>query len=145
MSRQILFVQGGGDGTHDAWDNKLVDSLTAELGEGYELRYPPMPNEGEPDYATWKAALVKEFADLDDDAILAGHSIGGTFLIHTVAEQHPKRRWSAIALIAAPYLGDGGWSGDTTDPAANLSEALRPDGRQPRLTAIMPALPSSAR
>ncbi|MEP7191263.1 MAG: hypothetical protein ABI903_00175 [Actinomycetota bacterium] len=25
--RQILFIQGGGAGTHDEWDNKLVESL----------------------------------------------------------------------------------------------------------------------
>ena len=24
---QILFIQGGGAGTHDEWDNKLVASL----------------------------------------------------------------------------------------------------------------------
>ena len=26
-ARQILFIQGGGAGTHDDWDNKLVESL----------------------------------------------------------------------------------------------------------------------
>jgi hypothetical protein len=26
-TRQILFIQGGGAGTHDEWDNKLVESL----------------------------------------------------------------------------------------------------------------------
>ena len=30
--RQVLFVQGGGEGVHDAWDNRLVDSLGGELG-----------------------------------------------------------------------------------------------------------------
>ena len=28
-ARQILFIQGGGEGTHDEWDHKLVDSLRA--------------------------------------------------------------------------------------------------------------------
>jgi hypothetical protein len=28
---EVLFVQGGG-GTHDKWDNKLVESLERELG-----------------------------------------------------------------------------------------------------------------
>ena len=32
MSNQILFIQGGGEGTHDAWDNKLVDSLEQLIG-----------------------------------------------------------------------------------------------------------------
>ena len=48
MPRQILFIQGAGEGTHDAWDNQLVASLEAELGPDYAVRYPRMPNEGEP-------------------------------------------------------------------------------------------------
>ena len=86
-----------------------------------------MPNEGEPLYAAWKAELFKEFDELDDDAILVGHSVGGTFLLHAVAEQRPKRKWSAILLIAAPFLGEGGWSGDDTDPSTDLTEELRAD------------------
>ena len=62
MTRQVLFIQGGGEGTHDEWDNKLVDSLSRELGPSYAIRYPLMPNEADPNYAAWKAALEAEFA-----------------------------------------------------------------------------------
>src|SRR6185436_6267424 len=61
MARQVLFVQGGGAGTHDEWDNKLVDSLSRELGAGYDILYPRMPDEGDPNYARWTAALASEF------------------------------------------------------------------------------------
>ena len=44
-TRQILFIQGGGAGAHDEWDDKLVESLRRELGGGYEVRYPRMPGE----------------------------------------------------------------------------------------------------
>jgi len=37
-SRQILFIQGGGAGAHDEWDDKLVDSLRRGLGNGWEIR-----------------------------------------------------------------------------------------------------------
>jgi hypothetical protein len=33
--RQVLFVQGGGGGVHDDWDDKLVASLATELDGGY--------------------------------------------------------------------------------------------------------------
>lgn len=46
--QDILFIQGGGAGTYDEWDNKLVDSLRRELGEGFEVRYPRMPDEDDP-------------------------------------------------------------------------------------------------
>ena len=48
-TKQLLFVQGGGKGTHDAWDNKLVASLEQALGPDYAIRYPRMPDEGDPD------------------------------------------------------------------------------------------------
>lgn len=58
--RQILFVQGGGADVHDTWDNKLVDSLRRELGPGYEIRYPRMPNEGDPSFPAWRTALEED-------------------------------------------------------------------------------------
>ena len=45
---QILFIQGGGAGTDDDWDNKLVESLLRGLGDGYEVQYPRMPDEDDP-------------------------------------------------------------------------------------------------
>jgi len=33
-TRQILFIQGGGAGAHDEWDDKLFDSLSRELRAG---------------------------------------------------------------------------------------------------------------
>jgi len=112
MRRQVLFVQGGGTRVHDEWDNKLVDSLQHELGPSYEVRYPRMPNEDDPSYATWKTTLQKEIASLNDGAIVVGHSIGGTILINVLAEHPRARELGAIFLIAAPFIGDGGWQLD---------------------------------
>jgi len=124
MTIQVLFVQGGGKGVHDEWDDKIVDSLERELGPDYTVRYPRMPNEANPTYAKWKAALKREFAGLDDGAILVGHSIGGTILIRTIAEDPPEQAIGGIFLIAAPFVGDGGWPsediGALTDSGASL-------------------------
>ena len=43
----VLFVQGAGEGVHDDWDRKLVESLRRELGPHYDVRYPRMPNEAD--------------------------------------------------------------------------------------------------
>jgi predicted alpha/beta hydrolase family esterase len=109
MKRQLLFVQGGGAGVHDEWDSKLVESLRRALGPGYEVRYPRMPDEGDPSFAAWSATLRDEFARLDDGAIVVAHSVGGTILINTLAEQPPDLTFGAIFLIAAPFVGEGGW------------------------------------
>ncbi len=110
--RQILFIQGGGVGVHDEWDNELVDSLRRELGDGYDVRYPRMPDEDDPSYETWGAAVGREMAALDDGAVVAGHSVGGTILINVLAEHPPERKLTAIVLIAAPFVGTGGWPGE---------------------------------
>ena len=126
MQKQILFIQGGGPGTHDNWDNKLVESLRRELGPGYEILYPRMPNEDDPSYSLWKAALANEIEDLDEGAVLIGHSIGGTILINFLAEARPNLKFDGICLIAAPFVGAGGWPGDEIDMTANLGEKLSP-------------------
>jgi len=124
MKRQVLFVQGGGEGVHDDWDGKLVESLRSELGPNYEIRYPRMPDENDPSYVTWKATLEKELAALNDGAILVGHSIGGTILINALAEHPSERELGAIFLIAAPFVGEGGWQTDDWKPQRELAGKL---------------------
>ena len=124
MTRQVLFVQGGGEGVHDAWDNKLVDSLGNELGPGYAIRYPRMPNEADPGYAAWKAALEKEFGALEPDAILVGHSIGATILLNVLAERAPAHAIKGLFLIAAPFIGRGGWASHDFEPRPDLAARL---------------------
>lgn len=126
MTNQILFVQGAGEGTHDHWDNKLVASLERELGESYVVRYPQMPGEDDPSYVAWKAALLEEFDSLRDGAILVAHSFGGSVLMHVLAEQPPKLRLGGIFVMAAPFMGEGGWPGDAMDDVGVLSERLTP-------------------
>ena len=124
MTIQVLFVQGGGQGAHDEWDNKLVDSLERELGPGYRVRYPRMPHEADPTYEDWKAALTRHFARFDDGAMLVGHSIGGTIMIRTVADAPPKWRIGGIFLIAAPFVGKDGWSSEDIEPLSDLGGKL---------------------
>lgn len=109
LKRQLLFVQGGGKGTHDEWDNKLVESLQRGLGSNYDIHYPRMPNEDEPSYIPWRTTLERALGALQDGAVLVGHSVGGTILVKVLTEQASARKVGAIFLIAAPFVGDGGW------------------------------------
>jgi predicted alpha/beta hydrolase family esterase len=112
VKRQILFVQGGGRGVHEQWDQKLVDSLRRELGPEYEVHYPRMPAEAQPKYASWKPTLERELRALEPGAILVGHSVGGTILVAVLAEESLGRELGGIFLLAAPFAGDGGWPSD---------------------------------
>ena len=121
---QVLFIQGGGPGVHDEWDAGLVESLIDALGAGYEVRYPRMPAEDDPSYARWGPAIRREMDALDNGAVVVGHSVGGTVLIHTVSEMPLKRSLGAIVLLAAPFVGAGGWPGDEFELPADLGERL---------------------
>lgn len=118
---EILFVQGGGSGAHDEWDDKLVDSLRRELGD--EVRYPRMPAEDDPSYAAWSVAIRGELAALADGAVVVGHSVGGTILVQTLSES-AERALAMIVLIAAPFVGPGGWPGEEFELPADLGARL---------------------
>ncbi len=120
----VLFVQGAGEAVHDEWDNKLVESLRRELGPDYEVRYPVMPNEADPQFAAWRVALEREIAALPAGAIIVGHSIGGTILVNVLAERAPAVELGAIALVAAPFVGHGGWKSDDIEPPSDLAARL---------------------
>jgi predicted alpha/beta hydrolase family esterase len=125
MTTQLLFVQGGGgENVHDAWDNKLVESLERDLGPDYEIRYPRMPDEDDPKFARWKVALRKELDKLDDRAVLVGHSIGATILVHSLAEVPPERPPAGIFLVSMPFVGKEGWPSDEIQPKPDLGVKL---------------------
>jgi pimeloyl-ACP methyl ester carboxylesterase len=123
---QILFIQGGGAGAHDEWDDKLVESLRRELGGEYEVRYPRMPDEGDPRYARWSTAIRREMAALDDGAVVVGHSVGAAILLDALAGQPPEKGLGAIVLIAAPFVGESGWLSDEFELTSDLGAKLPP-------------------
>ena len=125
MKRQLLFVQGGGRDTHDAWDDKLVASLRQALGPAYTIRYPRMPGEADPDPAAWKKTVARELGKLRDGAFLVGHSIGAAILMDYLADGTLKRRLAGVFLIATPFIGDGGWPSEALRPTRQAARALR--------------------
>ena len=85
-----------------------------------------MPAEDDPSYAAWGPALVRAIAALEDGAIVVGHSVGGTILIQTLADQAPDVELAAIVLIAAPFVGEGGWPDEEFELSSDLGSRLPP-------------------
>lgn len=112
MKKQVLFLQGAGRGAYEA-DNRLVDNLRHLLGSEFEVHYPMMPDEDNPDYSTWKQQIESELTTLNGNVILVGHSLGASILIKYLAENTIEKTISGIFLIATPYWGgSGGWRYD---------------------------------
>jgi predicted alpha/beta hydrolase family esterase len=104
----ILFIQGGGEGAH-AIDHKLVLSLTHALKDACTMVYPGMPEENDPDYERWKAAIEKELHKIEGPVILVAHSVGSFLLLKYILESKIDKNIIGIFLIATPFVGEGGW------------------------------------
>jgi uncharacterized protein len=107
--RHVLFVHGAGAGAHEA-DSKLGAALQAELGAGWKVACPKMPEE-RPEYRLWKAEIARALAHWTEPGFFVGHSFGGSLLLKYLSEE-PTTPTAGIFIIAAPYWGQGGWSGD---------------------------------
>jgi uncharacterized protein len=105
MTKQVLLIQGGGGGAYEA-DAVLAENLREKLGPAYNVHYPQMPNEEEPDYKTWKRTILDEARNMGERAILVGHSIGASVLIKMLTEQGQKPSIAGVFLAAAPFWHD---------------------------------------
>ena len=105
MRKQVLFIQGGGDGGYEA-DAKLVASLQKALGNDYEIRYPRMQNDDAATDFGWLKQIGKEIGKLRDDAILVAHSLGASLLLKYLSENMVSKKVSGIFLMSTPF-----WNG----------------------------------
>jgi len=85
---------------------KWTDSLSVDLGENYEVMNPNMPFKYGADYEGWKIWFERHFDFIkDNEPILIGHSLGGTFLLKYLSENNfPKKIYQLH--LAAPVVFD---------------------------------------
>jgi len=108
MKKQILFIQGAGEGAYED-DKKLAASLQHSLGTEYEVHYPAMPDEENASYEQWKHQIEKELIAMEGSIILIGHSVGASIVIKCMSEMEVKKPIDGIFLIANPFWGGDGW------------------------------------
>jgi hypothetical protein len=123
MPKQVLFIQGGGEGAH-ATDSDLAASLARLLGGEFEVRYPFMPNEAAPEYINWKATILEGLRALGDEAFVVAHSVGGAVVVRLLAEAGPPKPLAGLFLVAAPYIGVGGWVIGGFETPADLAAGI---------------------
>jgi uncharacterized protein len=107
MKKQILFIQGAGEGAYKA-DKLLADSLQRTLGTDYEIIYPEMPDEENTPYEQWKNKIINELAVLENP-ILVGHSVGASIIAKFLSEVNLEKQIHGIFFIANPFWGGDGW------------------------------------
>ena len=111
MKKQVLFIQGAGEGAYEE-DAKLAASLGDALGSEYHVSYPRMPHAESPEDEVWMAQISKELAPLDGKVILVGHSAGGAVLLKYLLKKNVEKSMAGIFLISIPYWGPEDEQGD---------------------------------
>jgi predicted alpha/beta hydrolase family esterase len=86
------------------------ERLREDLGEGFEVFAPTMPNKQNAKYAEWKLWFERYLEHLRNGAALAGWSLGGGFLVKYLTENVLPFKPAALFLLAAPFAlaGRGG-------------------------------------
>ena len=105
MKQQVLFVHSAGPQERGEGSSHMVAALQKALGDGYDVRFPRMPDPDDPAYVPWKERVQAEIAGLDEDALLVGHSLGGSVLLKYLSESNRKRAVPGLFLVATPLWG----------------------------------------
>lgn len=118
--KQVILIRGGESfETNDEFLNylktcevslkmfqKKIDwksTLDQDLGEGYGVLLPQMPNKENARYTEWKIWFERMFAYLDSEVILIGSSLGGTFLTKYLAENTFPKKITQLHLAAPAH------------------------------------------
>jgi predicted alpha/beta hydrolase family esterase len=107
-AKQVLFIQGGGEGAFLA-DKPLAESLQKSLGPDYQVRYPAMPGESDPNDEMWSAEIRRQLEKMGGDTLLVGHSVGAHVLLRFIVRDRGRSTLPGVFLIATPFVGEGGW------------------------------------
>jgi len=121
----VLFIQGGGKGARSA-DAPLADSLKRALGPKYDLRFPRMPNEADPNVESWKQKISSELSRIAGGVILVAHSVGGSILLRYLAEEKVEKPIAGVFLLAVPSWDEDRWNFDDLKLPRDVAVKLAP-------------------
>ena len=106
----VLFVQGAGENAHAA-DRVMADALATELGDRFQVVFPRLPDEADPDRNAWRRRIAAD-ARRASALIVVAHSAGAANVADMLAEgrhaEVPGVR--GMFLLAPPFIGPGGWA-----------------------------------
>ena len=107
--RQILFIHSAGPQGAGQGSDVLLAYIREHMGKSFEIIAPAMPEPDQPEYIRWKMKLSHNLQQLKDDALLIGHSLGGSVLMKYLTEEEPDKRFGGLFVIASPFWGKENW------------------------------------
>jgi uncharacterized protein len=109
-AQPVLFIQGAGGMHQPEGSGELAAYLAQELGTGYSVIAPEMPDADNPHYQPWRDRIEQELGAIDEAAILVGHSFGGSVLLKYLAEGSYPKPVRGLFLVSVPNWGLDGWA-----------------------------------
>lgn len=82
---------------------KWPQTLRRELGEGWRVMTPRMPNSQNARYDEWKVWFMRHLALTEQPPVLLGWSLGGMFLVKYLIEEAVAEPFPALLLLGAPF------------------------------------------
>ena len=111
-TQPVLFIQGAGGMHQPEGSGRLAAYLARELGTGYRVIAPEMPDADNPRYQPWRDRIERELEAIDEAVILVGHSFGGSVLLKYLAQGLvPEAHPGPVSRLRA-QLGPDGWAYD---------------------------------
>lgn len=108
MNKYVLFIHGAGEGAHEE-DKLLAHSLEENLGPGYDVDCPAMPDEANAPYGPWKKKIGELLNLQQKPVILVGHSAGASYLVKILSEIKVAVPITGVFLLNTPFWGSEGW------------------------------------
>ena len=121
MKKKYVILVSGGDSysnredfiqslrTREMWDlpteteqKSWKSNLVAELGDGYVVDIPTMPNKQNAHYDEWKIWFERHLAVVDHEVTLIGYSLGAMFLAKYLIENKVGVEIKGLFLLAGP-------------------------------------------
>ena len=117
--RKLLFIHGAGVEVDDPQGMPVF--LKRALADRFAVVALQMPEAGAAD---WIAELLPLLKALPADAVLVGHSLGGSTLLKAIAEHCPGLNAAGLVLLAPPFWGAPDWDYSEFAPPEGFAAAL---------------------
>lgn len=103
MSKTILLFHGWGGNKPEHWQEQLFAALHG--ANELDVRYPKMPEPGNPEPGAWIAAQEAALAEIPDpdNLTVLTHSLGAITFLH-VASRASRKLAQRVLLVAPPYV-----------------------------------------
>jgi predicted alpha/beta hydrolase family esterase len=113
---QVRLVHSAGPQGPDEGSGPFAARLREELGPGYEVLFPIMPDPDDPHDEAWSDRLEQLFAEVDDPIVVVGHSLGGSTALKHLSRTAHLKSIAGLVLVATPFWGESEWEAEFALP-----------------------------